>query len=238
MSIQGAGLEGRCDLIRSLHRPGDPLLLPNVWDVATAKAVVAAGFPVVATTSWGVAETLGYEDDEREVIPSDRFSFARFYGGGAPTPIITEGGLLAEQAIVPSDTELFIKDGFHPGWLYELEYTASSPLILGLGHAAIRDLISHLRHDKSAANPLAAAKIEKVYSWGRSQTGRHIRDYIYRGFNSDTISVFQVSRIRMRLGVPSGAVTLWPTPMRRCCARLIESGAPICDRSRLYAIFR
>jgi len=69
VSIQGAGLEGRCDLIRSLHRPGDPLLLPNVWDVATAKAVVAAGFPVVATTSWGVAETLGYEDDER--APAD-----------------------------------------------------------------------------------------------------------------------------------------------------------------------
>ncbi len=44
-------LESRCDLLRSLHRPGDPLLLPNAWDVATARAVVAAGFPVVATTS-------------------------------------------------------------------------------------------------------------------------------------------------------------------------------------------
>jgi 2-methylisocitrate lyase-like PEP mutase family enzyme len=53
-----------CDLLRSLHRPGDPLLLPNVWDVATARAVVAAGFPVVATTSAGVAEALGYEDHE------------------------------------------------------------------------------------------------------------------------------------------------------------------------------
>jgi 2-methylisocitrate lyase-like PEP mutase family enzyme len=66
---QAADLQRRCDLIRSLHRPGDPLLLPNVWDAATAKAVVAADFPVVATTSWGVAETLGYEDDER--APAD-----------------------------------------------------------------------------------------------------------------------------------------------------------------------
>jgi 2-methylisocitrate lyase-like PEP mutase family enzyme len=57
-------LEGRCDLLRSLHRPGDPLLLPNAWDVATARAVVAAGHPVVATTSGGVAGTLGYEDHE------------------------------------------------------------------------------------------------------------------------------------------------------------------------------
>src|SRR3954467_13843896 len=57
-------LQDRCDLLRSLHRPGDPLLLPNAWDVATARAVVAAGFPVVATTSGGGAATLGYDDHE------------------------------------------------------------------------------------------------------------------------------------------------------------------------------
>src|ERR671930_2485810 len=61
---QTADLQSRCDLLRSLHRSGDPLLLPNAWDVATARAVVAAGFPVVATTSAGVAATLGYEDHE------------------------------------------------------------------------------------------------------------------------------------------------------------------------------
>src|SRR5580704_14534246 len=57
-------LQNQCDLLRSLHRPGAPLLLPNAWDVATARAVVAAGFPVVATTSAGVAAALGYEDQE------------------------------------------------------------------------------------------------------------------------------------------------------------------------------
>jgi 2-methylisocitrate lyase-like PEP mutase family enzyme len=62
-------LRARCELLRSLHRRGDPLLLPNAWDVATAKAVVGAGFEVVATTSWAVAATLGYEDEER--APAD-----------------------------------------------------------------------------------------------------------------------------------------------------------------------
>ena len=61
---QTTDLQSRCDLLRSLHRPGAPLLLPNAWDVATARAVVAAGFPVVATTSAGVALTLGFEDHE------------------------------------------------------------------------------------------------------------------------------------------------------------------------------
>jgi 2-methylisocitrate lyase-like PEP mutase family enzyme len=64
-SSPSAAVESRCDLLRSLHRPGAPLLLPNAWDAATARAVVAAGFHVVATTSAGVAAALGYEDHER-----------------------------------------------------------------------------------------------------------------------------------------------------------------------------
>ena len=57
------------EMFRNLHRKGDPLVLFNAWDVATAKAVVAAGFAVVATTSWAVAAALGYDDEER--APAD-----------------------------------------------------------------------------------------------------------------------------------------------------------------------
>ena len=59
-----AELESGCELLRSLQVPGDPIVLPNSWDVASAKAIEAAGFPVLATTSGGVAATLGYEDHE------------------------------------------------------------------------------------------------------------------------------------------------------------------------------
>ena len=57
-------LQNRCDALRSLHVSGKPLLLPNAWDVASARAVEAAAFPAVATTSAGVAASLGYEDHE------------------------------------------------------------------------------------------------------------------------------------------------------------------------------
>jgi 2-methylisocitrate lyase-like PEP mutase family enzyme len=57
-------LTDRCEALRSLHVPGQPLLLPNAWDAASARAVVDAGFPVVATTSSGVAQALGYEDHQ------------------------------------------------------------------------------------------------------------------------------------------------------------------------------
>jgi 2-methylisocitrate lyase-like PEP mutase family enzyme len=52
------------DLLRSLHVPGKPIVLPNAWDAASAKVIEAAGFPALATTSGGVAAALGYEDHE------------------------------------------------------------------------------------------------------------------------------------------------------------------------------
>lgn len=50
--------------LRELHVPGRPLILPNVWDVASAVAVVEAGCPVVATSSAAIAHVLGYADHE------------------------------------------------------------------------------------------------------------------------------------------------------------------------------
>jgi 2-methylisocitrate lyase-like PEP mutase family enzyme len=46
----------------ALHRAGDPLVLPNVWDVASARCLVAAGFPALGTTSLGVAAAAGLPD--------------------------------------------------------------------------------------------------------------------------------------------------------------------------------
>jgi 2-methylisocitrate lyase-like PEP mutase family enzyme len=96
---QTTDLRSRCDLLRSLHRPGDPLLLPNAWDVATARAVVAAGFPVVATTSGGVAATLGYHDHEG--APGDEMlaAAARIAKGvDAPVTVDAEAGYGMEPA--------------------------------------------------------------------------------------------------------------------------------------------
>lgn len=46
----------------ALHRPGDPLLLPNAWDLASARWLRAAGHAVVGTTSLGVAYAAGLPD--------------------------------------------------------------------------------------------------------------------------------------------------------------------------------
>lgn len=46
----------------ALHRTGTPLILPNAWDVASARCLVQAGFPAIGTTSLGVAAAHGLPD--------------------------------------------------------------------------------------------------------------------------------------------------------------------------------
>ena len=124
-----------------------------------------------------------YGDSPREVIPPDQWMFARDEGGSGLD------GVSKQTAIVPSDSNLYLPGGFEPGWIYELVYTGKDPLVLGLGHTAVRDFISFLKYDASddegTPNPLGAGMIEKAYGWGRSQTGRAIRDFVYHGYNED-----------------------------------------------------
>jgi 2-methylisocitrate lyase-like PEP mutase family enzyme len=59
-----ADLRAHADRLRELHYVGEMLVLPNVWDAASAKIVAEAGFPAVATASAAVSAMLGYPDGE------------------------------------------------------------------------------------------------------------------------------------------------------------------------------
>nr|BFD86800.1 isocitrate lyase/phosphoenolpyruvate mutase family protein [Streptomyces sp. Xyl84] len=51
-------------LFRSLHDGASPLALANAWDIASARVIEAAGAPAIATTSAGIAWSLGHPDGE------------------------------------------------------------------------------------------------------------------------------------------------------------------------------
>jgi 2-methylisocitrate lyase-like PEP mutase family enzyme len=55
----------QAELFRNKHRGPRLLLLPNAWDAMSARVFVAAGFDAIATTSGGVAWSLGYADGEQ-----------------------------------------------------------------------------------------------------------------------------------------------------------------------------
>jgi hypothetical protein len=75
-----------------------------------------------------------------------------------------------------------------PGSIYELQYAAKNPRVLGIGMAATRDLVSFLRFEaKDAAgtpNP-AGTRVSRALAFGSSQSGRFLRDFVRDGFNQD-----------------------------------------------------
>lgn len=120
---------------------------------------------------------------ERVPVPPTHWEFA----------VSVKDPRTGKEAVKPSARDLYVHDGFKPGYIYEFIYPAKNPLVLGLGFAVVRDLVSFLRYENADStgdpNPLAIGKkataIRYAYAWGRSQSGRFLRDFIYHGFNAD-----------------------------------------------------
>jgi hypothetical protein len=124
--------------------------------------------------TWRLRET-----DERVPIPRGQWSLER-----QPIAKVEHGvaGTLGQ-------VRLRLAGGFRPGYIYELICEAEGPIVQGLGYAAVRDLVSFLRHNTGAGNPLGAAAskpaIRRALGFGVSQSGRFLRNFVYLGFNRD-----------------------------------------------------
>lgn len=96
-----SGLSTLAQRLRELHHQSEPLVLPNAWDAATARAVAEAGFPVVATTSSGVSAALGYADGEH-TPPDEMFAAIRRITRVVDVPVTAdiEAGYRLEPAEV------------------------------------------------------------------------------------------------------------------------------------------
>ena len=102
---------------------------------------------------------------------------------------------------VPADAWRYVDDttvavappaGTDAGTIYEFVYEARDPIVHGLGFSGMRDLVSFARYrpadDRGVANPLfvdGMPVLEHAVAVGSSQSGRMIRDFLYKGFNED-----------------------------------------------------
>lgn len=130
--------------------------------------------PAVATLGWDIADPASLAVTVRQ-----RWSDARQTPSG-----------LSARALDQRRVEIARPaEGFDAGALYEVSYTAADPVVLGMGFAAVRDVVTFLRRDGSAGNPLAAEGrpiVHRAIGFGVSQSGRFVRDFLYLGFNEDT----------------------------------------------------
>jgi 2-methylisocitrate lyase-like PEP mutase family enzyme len=84
-----------------LHVPGNPLILYNIWDAGSAKAVSDAGAKAIATGSWGVACSLGYKDGETLPLDAALENLDRILSvTDLPVTIDMEAGYGADPATV------------------------------------------------------------------------------------------------------------------------------------------
>ena len=91
----------------------------------------------------------------RQMVPRERWRFAD------PTHVSLDGG-------------------FQRGKIYELVYRARDPVVVGIGLAAVRDIVAWARYDSRSEFPVSAA-----VAVGISQSGRFLRHFLYQGFNTD-----------------------------------------------------
>ncbi len=132
--------------------------------------------PVAASVPEATLTRRLRERDAPEPIARDRWRL-----------LVTEPPREEGSGLVELQVEL--DGGFEPGFIYEVIYEARGSVVQGTGFAAIRDLVSLLKHDTSALNPLRGADgqplARRVIGAGLSQSGRALRMFLHEGFNAD-----------------------------------------------------
>ena len=145
------------------------------------------------------------ETDARESIPASDWKFAK-----CDATTAFPG--------TPDPANICVKGGFDARYMYEVIYVAKDPKVMGIGFAAVRDMIAFFHNrDKDgagSANPLFG-KITKTIASGVSQCGNFMKTFIHLGFNQDVEGkqvfdgVFaqiaaRQNNLNMRFAVPGG----------------------------------
>ncbi|WP_354682370.1 alpha/beta hydrolase domain-containing protein [Cupriavidus necator] len=145
------------------------------------------------------------ETDARVAIPASDWKFARCDGAN-PFPGTAD------------PASICLRGGFDPQYLYELVYVAKDPKVMGVGLAALREVVSFFRNkavgSAGTPNPIAG-RIRHAIGQGTSQSGNAMKTFLHLGFNQalDGSKVFdgiyahvaaRQTNINTRFAVPGG----------------------------------
>ena len=198
---------------------GSPITGPVLYRVSNARGATAsltagyAGlryqFPATLDTARAVLAKQASDDGQTIPIAPADWAFANCQ----KTPFPGD----------PDPSSICLKGGFDPDLLYQVVYTAKDPLVLGIGLAATRDIVSFLRYsdkdDAGAANPVAGL-VKYAIGFGTSQSGNFIKSFIHLGFNQDEAKrivwdganpniAARQTPLNFRFAIPGGAAGLY-----------------------------
>ena len=93
------------------------------------------------------------------------------------------------EILGPNRVRVRMDPGMDRGALYEIEYGARDPKVMGLSFVSLRDLMSALKQNTEVARALRASigldRTRIALATGLSQSGRYLRDFLYQDFNLD-----------------------------------------------------
>ncbi len=102
----------RAESFGRLHIKGDPVILFNIWDAGSAKAVAEAGAKAIATGSWSVAAADGYGDGEELPFEAVLANLARITSTvDLPVTLDFEGGYAADTDTLRANIARVIEAG-------------------------------------------------------------------------------------------------------------------------------
>jgi 2-methylisocitrate lyase-like PEP mutase family enzyme len=146
---QMADQNRKAEQFRALHMPGKPLILFNIWDAGSAKAVGAAGAKALATGSWSVANANGFADGEHIPLTMAIDNLRRIVGATElPVTVDLESGYGDASEAVGETIVLAIEAGA-VGCNLEDSFPADGKLRMATDQA---DRIGRARQTADAAN--------------------------------------------------------------------------------------
>lgn len=145
------------------------------------------------------------ENDPRRLIPNNEWAFSST-NEQHPFPG------------TPDTSKISLSGGFDSDYLYELIYVGKNPRVMGIGLAAIRDIVSFFKEDsideRGVRNPVYG-KVKYTFGTGTSQSGNFMKTFVNLGFNTNLkggkvfdaifpIVAARQNNINMRFAVPGG----------------------------------
>lgn len=181
----------RAQRFRALHRAGQPLLLPNAWDAGSAAMFAGMGFEAIATTSGGLAWSLGHADGEQLPLEELLAAVRRIVRAvDVPVTVDFEAGFGATPQAVGESVRALLDTG-----------AVGLNLEDGIAHARLRSL-------EDAAARIAAARAAAEAMGIVAFINARVDGWIVGGMTADAL--FEDGVRRARAYLDAGADGVYP----------------------------
>lgn len=187
----------RAQRFRALHDRSRVLLLPNAWDAGSARVFASLGFDAIATTSGGVAWSLGYADGEHAPLDEVIAAIRRMVRATTlPVSVDFEAGYGASPEEVSANVRRVIDAG-----------AAGINLEDGIRHEKLRDIGDAARRITAARNAASEAGVPIVIN-------ARVDTWIVGGDANET-ELIEQTLLRARAYLEAGADCIYPIALAR-----------------------